>query len=109
MNISFGRHTPNGAILAALNRIEQKVDQLMSEDQTIAAEAAAEETDIQAIGAALTSIQALLTALQGEGNLSPATQAAAAQVQTDLGNLAATAQSDLSADQAPPATTPPPS
>jgi hypothetical protein len=78
----------------------------MSEDSTIAAEAAAEEDSITAVLAALGSIQALLVALQGEGSLSAATLAAAAQVQTDLAGVASTAQGDLAADQAPPAAPP---
>lgn len=77
----------------------------MSQDQTIAAEAADEETSIQAATVALSSIQGLLSALQAEGQLSQPTLDAAAKVQSDLDTLATTAQSDLTADQ--PATTPP--
>jgi allophanate hydrolase subunit 1 len=97
----YGRHRTDTLILAAILRLEQKVDQLMSQDQTIAAEAAAEEADIQAVSTALASIQALLVTLQGEQGLSEATLAAAAQVQTDLGSLASTAQADEAADQPP--------
>jgi hypothetical protein len=98
-----GQHRED-RIMAALYRIEQKVDQIMSEDATIAAEATAEEADIQAISGALSSIQDLLAALRGQaaGSLSAATLAAAAQVRTDLGNLATAAQTDLAADQPPP-------
>lgn len=102
MSISWGgQHRANTLILAALLRIEQKVDKIMSEDATIAAEAAAEETDIQAISGALASIQALLVALKGQGGLSQATLDAAAKVEADLGQLAGTAQADLAADQPP--------
>lgn len=87
-----------------LNQINTKVDKLMTQDATIAAEAAAEETSIGAITTALASIQALLVSLQGETALTPATLAAAAQVQTDLGTLASTAAADVTADTpAPPA------
>lgn len=104
----FGQPS-NKQILAAITTLTQKVDQLMSEDSTIAAEAAAEEASITAIGTALASIQALLLQLQNEGSLSPATLAAAAQVQTDLGNLATTAQADVATDTptTPPPATPP--
>lgn len=75
-----------------VSQLQQEMRQVMSEDATIAAEAAAEETSITSIGQ---SLQGLLAALGNEQGLSPATLAAAAQVQTDLANLATTAQSDV--------------
>lgn len=94
--------TVTDQIWAAVQRIEKQLGVLVSEDSTIAAEAAAEETSIGQIGAALTSIQSLLAALQAEAApLSAATLAAAAQVQTDLADLASTAQADVTADQPP--------
>ena len=88
-------------ILALLQQINGKVDKLMSQDSTIAAEAAAEETSIGSITTALTSIQALLSSLQGETALTPATLAAAAKVESDLAALATTAEGDVTTDTQP--------
>jgi hypothetical protein len=95
-------------ILAVVNQINVKVDQIMSQDQTIAAEAADEATDIANLTTAVDAMQALIVALQGETGLSPATLAAAAAVQTSLDALTATAQGDVTTDTPPPASTTPP-
>jgi chromosome segregation ATPase len=88
-------------ILTVVQQIQTEMRQLMSQDATIAAEAADEETQITSISNSLSSIQALLGALQGEQGLSDATIAAAVKVQTDLDALGVTAAADVTADTPP--------
>lgn len=93
--------------LAAVQLLNRKVDTLMSEDATVAAEVTEIEADQAAIKTALESTQALVVALQAEvagGNLSQATLDALTQAQSDLDALNAEAQADVATDTpAPPA------
>jgi small-conductance mechanosensitive channel len=88
-------------ILAAVNRIEQKVDTLMSEDATVEGIA----TDLQADATTiLNALAALVAALNGEGNtLSPAALQALQSAQSAVDAAAAKATGDVPPAPAPPA------
>jgi ABC-type transporter Mla subunit MlaD len=85
-------------VLTALAALTSKVDALMSEDATVAAEVAAEETDLTSLTA---SYQALAAALSAETGLSQPTLDALAAFKTQLDTLTTTAAASV------PASTPP--
>jgi peptidoglycan hydrolase CwlO-like protein len=91
-------------ILAQLARLEEKVDQIMSEDATVAAAAVDLQADAASLTTAVTALQGLITALQGE-SVSPATVQALQQAQAAVDAITATAAGDVTADQ-PPAAAP---
>jgi uncharacterized coiled-coil protein SlyX len=84
-----------------LSTLNRKVTKMGTEDATVAAEVADIDAQATVTNTALTSVQALLVALQAEGNLSPATLAALTQAQTDMDALSAQAQADVAADTPP--------
>ena len=94
------------AVAATLQTLTDKVNILMTEDATVAAEAAQIEADQAATKTALESVQALLVTLQGEvtsgsAQLSQATLDALAKAQTDMDALAAEAAADATQDAPP--------
>lgn len=107
----IARETTQVAIQLALTEVQaaiavltEKVDTLMSEDATVAAEVAAEEADIGKLTVAVGSMQDLIVALQAEvtaGALTPATMAALAKVQTDLAAVRGVAEADVIKDIPP--------
>jgi ABC-type transporter Mla subunit MlaD len=100
VSTDIARQSTLEQVLAALADLTTKVDALMSEDSTVAAEVAAEETDLASL---TSSYQALAAALANEDNLSPATLTALAAFKTQLDSLTGTAAADVPA-AAPPVT-----
>lgn len=97
------------ALQAAVAALSRKVDDLMSQDASVAAAAARIEADETDVLAALRSQQALIASLQTEvaaGNLSQATQDALAKAQADMDKLRTEADADVAAN-APPSAAPP--
>jgi hypothetical protein len=92
------------AVLQALQDLTGKVDALMTEDAAVAAAAADIDTKITAANEMLSSLQALILALQAEvaaGHLSQATLDALAKAQSDTGTFAAALQADVTTDTPP--------
>jgi len=81
-------------IAAGIDTLTAKLEQLMTEDATIAATAADIEADVTALKTAIASSAALIASLQAEVAagatvVSDATMAALAQAKTDLDAVAA--------------------
>lgn len=96
------------ALQAAIAALSRKVDDLMTQDVSVAAAAARIEADEADVLAALRSQQNLITALQAEvqaGNLSQATVDALNQAQSDMDKLRTEADADVAAN-APPSAAP---
>lgn len=95
----------NKLILAQLAQLNEKVDQIMSEDASVAAVAADLQADAASLTTAVTALQGLITSLQGE-SVSPATVQALQTAQAAVDAITGTASADVTADQ-PPAAAPP--
>ena len=81
-------------IAAGIDTLTTKLEQLMTEDATVAATAADIEADVIALKTAIASSAALIASLQAEvaagtASVSPATMDALAQAKTDLDAVAA--------------------
>jgi hypothetical protein len=91
-------------LTAQVTSLTDKVDILMTEDATVAAEVQQIASDEALTLAALRSLQALVQALQAEvaaGNLSQATMDALSQAQADMAALRTEAEADVAADSPP--------
>lgn len=92
------------AVQAAIADLSRKVDALMSEDATVAAQVSQISADEQLTLAAIRSLQNLVGTLQGEvttGNLTPATRDALAQAESAMAALRTEAQADVTTDTPP--------
>jgi small-conductance mechanosensitive channel len=98
-------------ILALLARLEEKVNQIMSEDAAVAAAAADLQTDAATLTTALTALQGIVAALQAEvannpNVVQPATLTALQTAQAAVDAITGTASADVTADQPPAAAAP---
>jgi chromosome segregation ATPase len=92
------------ALTTRVSSLTDKVNILMTEDATVAAEVAQIEADTAATLTAIRSVQALFTQLQAEvaaGNLSQTTLDALTKAQQDVAALSTEAQADAAADAPP--------
>ncbi len=94
------------AIQASLDRLNEKVNLIMSEDAAVAAAAADLTADAAALTTAVTALQGLVTALQAEiasnpDVVQPATLAALATAQAAVDTVTGTASADVTADTPP--------
>jgi len=94
------------AIRCQLDRIEQTLEKIMSEDAAVQAVVADENTQIANLTTAVTALQGLVAALQAEPPtaLQPTTLAALQSADAALDTIASTASADVTADT--PATPP---
>jgi ABC-type transporter Mla subunit MlaD len=92
VSTDIARQSTLEQVLAALADLTTKVDALMSEDSAVAAEVAAEETDLASLTA---SYQALAAALSNESGLSQPTLDALAAFKTQLDTLTTTAAASV--------------
>jgi hypothetical protein len=103
-----GRHRADPLMLAALHRIEQKVDQIMADQDILNQIAQQIETDVTGENAALATIQADIAALEAAaGQGQPLDFTAVNQSVADLGTALGSIQ-QVATSATPPAPTPTP-